>query len=97
VDIVLRITENNVYILFIAVAAAVLILTAAMRLKAEWLLNFVMRSVLGAIAIYFINAALGKIGIASAVGINPLTVLTSGILGFPGLAALYGIEFCKFL
>jgi inhibitor of the pro-sigma K processing machinery len=85
------------YILFIAVAAAVLILAVAMRLKSEWLLNFVMRSILGAIAIYFINAALGKIGISSVVGLNPLSVLTSGILGFPGLAALYGIGFCKFL
>jgi inhibitor of the pro-sigma K processing machinery len=56
-----------------------------------------MRSILGAIAIYFINAALGKIGISSVVGLNPLSVLTSGILGFPGLAALYGIGFCKFL
>ncbi|MDE7259255.1 MAG: pro-sigmaK processing inhibitor BofA family protein, partial [Lachnospiraceae bacterium] len=29
--------------------------------------------------------------------INPLTILTSGILGFPGIAVLYGIHFFKIL
>ena len=57
----------------------------------EKVLNFVMRAVLGTIAIYFINTALEKVGISLGVGINAATVLTSGILGFPGLLALYGI------
>ena len=52
---------------------------------------------MGAVAIYFINDLLEKQGISIGVGINPVTVLTSAILGFPGLAALYGIGFYKFL
>ncbi len=66
-------------------------------MKKEWLLNTVLRSILGVIAIYFINAALESAGISLGVGINGATVLTSGILGIPGLAALYGIGLYKFL
>lgn len=66
-------------------------------MKREWFLNFILRSILGVIAIYFINAALAERGISLGVGINIYTVLTSGILGFPGVAALYGIGLYKFL
>lgn len=68
-----------------------------MCMKKEWILNAVMRSIFGIIAIYFINAALAGAGISLGVGINGATVLTSGILGLPGLAALYGIGLYKFL
>ncbi len=63
----------------------------------EKVLNFVMRAVLGTIAIYFINTALEKVGISLGIGINAATVLTSGILGFPGLLALYGIGIYRLL
>lgn len=63
----------------------------------EKLLNVVMRGILGTIAMYFINSVLAKAGIFPGVGINAATVLTSGILGFPGLAALYGIGFYRTL
>jgi len=43
----------------------------------------------------FIRAIVLIIGIA--IGINPLTILTSGILGFPGLIMLYGINLYKIL
>ena len=78
------------------ICAAVLIM-GVMKRKMEWLLNFFMRSILGTIAIYFINNALSGAGIDLRVGINPLTVLTSGILGLPGLAAIYGISFYQIL
>lgn len=56
-----------------------------------------MRCILGTIAMYFINTALEKMGFTLGVGINAVTVLTSGILGFPGLLALYAIGFYKLL
>ena len=74
------------------VCGAVLIM-GVMKGKMEWLLNILMRSILGTIAIYFINNGLAAAGIDLGVGINPITVLTSGILGFPGLAVIYGIGF----
>ncbi len=62
----------------------------------EQILNILLRGILGTIAIYFINSALEAMGLSLGVGINAVTVLTSGILGFPGLLALYGIGFYKF-
>lgn len=66
-------------------------------MKKEWILNVILRSIFGVIAIYFINAALAGAGISLGVGINGATVLTSGILGIPGLAALYGLGLYKLL
>jgi len=57
----------------------------------ERILNVLMRGILGTIAIYFINFILEGAGISLGVGVNAFTVLTSGILGFPGLLALYAI------
>ena len=80
-----------------AAIGGVLLVMLAVKVKAEWLLNLCVRGVLGAIAIFFINSFLNKQGIAPCVGINAVTVLTSAILGFPGVAALYGIGFYKVL
>ena len=66
-------------------------------MKKEWILNLLMRSVLGVIAIYFINTILVGLGYSCGVGINAVTVLTSGILGFPGIVALYGVGFYHLL
>ncbi len=74
-----------------------LVLLLIIRSKAEWLLNICMRSILGMIAMFFINTMLADMGISLGVGINAFTVLTSGILGFPGIAALYGIGLYNFL
>lgn len=89
--------ENGMGIFWIVAACVMVLLIGAVRGKAEWLLNIVMRSILGTIAIYFINGALASMGIALGVGINAVTVLTSGLLGFPGLIALYGIGLYRIL
>nr|WP_302020243.1 pro-sigmaK processing inhibitor BofA family protein [uncultured Acetatifactor sp.] len=68
-----------------------------MRAYMEKILNFVMRGILGTIAMYFINSVLEGMGISLGVGINAATVLTSGILGFPGLLAIYGIGLYRIL
>ncbi len=63
----------------------------------ERILNIFMRGILGTIAIYFINSMLESMGISLGVGVNAFTVLTSGILGFPGVLALYVIGIYKVL
>lgn len=68
----------------------------AMGRKVEWLVNFILRAVMGTIGIYAINYMLASRQIEVAVGINPFTVLTSGILGFPGLRYFTGFIFLKF-
>lgn len=64
-----------------------------LRRKAEILLNFVVRAILGVVAIYSINLLLEGIGIEVAAGINLISVLTVGSLGTGGLALIYGILF----
>lgn len=84
------------FIMIITVCGIVLLI-GAFRKQSEFIINFILRSVFGIISIYFINQFVIWQKIDIAVGINPLTVLTSGILGFPGLLLLYGINFYKFL
>ena len=63
----------------------------------EIIVNFIVRAVLGAAVIFFVNQFLESQKIPVAVGLNPLTLLTGGILGIPGVALLYGIVCWKFL
>ncbi len=55
--------------------------------------NFIVRAIIGSAMIFFVNEFLSAQGITVQVGLNPWTVLTSGILGTPGVALLYGISF----
>lgn len=84
---------------FLAVLAvlALVLLIGAMKGRAEWLLNFVFRSAAGAVLIFFLNFAAASYNMDLLVGLNPLTVLTTGILGFPGLLLLYGIRILTIL
>lgn len=58
-----------------------------------WGIQIIMRGFVGLVAIYFINLFLEQQGIIGQVGINIVTFLASGTLGFPGVALLYGITF----
>lgn len=87
--------NNQIGTILIICACAGVLLIGAMRKRAEWLLNFVLRTVLGTLAIFLINGSMMRLGMESHVGLNAVTILTSGILGFPGLALLYGIHFYK--
>lgn len=89
--------EHRIGTLLIIAACGILLLIGATRKNAEWLLNITMRSILGTVMMYFTNFALAASDISLGVGINPVTVLTSGILGFPGFVALYGIGIYKLL
>lgn len=89
--------ENETGILLIAAACGLVLLIGAMRGKIEWLLNVVLRSILGTVAMYFVNSVLATLGISLGVGINVVTILTSGILGLPGLVALYGLGVYRLL
>lgn len=69
------------------------IFIGVVRRKAEWIINFVLRMILGTIIIYFVNNAFRHYGINISVAINPISILVSGFLGIPGIAVLYGINF----
>ena len=57
--------------------------------------NFVVRALVGAVLIYFVNQFLMSKGIMTNVGINPITMAASGTLGVPGVVLLYGITFSQ--
>lgn len=57
------------------------------------MVNFFVRVVVGIALVFFVNEFMSLQGVPVRVGINPITVLTSGILGVPGVALLYGISF----
>ena len=57
----------------------------------EMVVNFLVRAILGAALIFFVNQFLDSQEISVAVGLNTITFLTGGILGLPGIALLYGI------
>lgn len=61
--------------------------------KAELAVNFVLRVIVGVIAIFFINKFLGNLGYERLVGLSVVTVLTVGTLGFPGVLLLYALNF----
>lgn len=63
----------------------------------EIAVNFIVRLILGAAVVFFVNQFLDSRNIPAAVGMNPLTLLTSGVLGLPGVALLYGIVFLEIL
>ena len=61
--------------------------------KTELAVNFVLRVIVGVIAIFFINKFLGNLGYEGLVGLSVVTVLTVGTLGFPGVLLLYALNF----
>ena len=60
--------------------------------KPHILVNFLVRAI-----IFFVNEFLASKGISAQVGMNPMTFLTSGVFGIPGVALLYGITFYQIL
>ena len=84
--------------MFVMAGICVIVLAIGfLRRKAEMILNFVVRAILGTMAIYMINLLLESIGLEVAAGIGPINVLTVGSLGTGGLALLYGILFYNML
>ena len=62
-----------------------------MKQKGQFLVNFIIRAILGMGLIFFANQFLAQEEIAIKVGFNVISFLASGFLGLPGVAMLYGI------
>ncbi len=61
--------------------------------RSSVVVNFFIRAIIGFAMIFFINQFLISQDINVRVGMNPATFVTSGVLGTPGVALLYGISF----
>lgn len=68
-----------------------------LKKRMQFLLTFLLRMGLGAVEILLVNDVLAGWGIAVSVGLNPISLLTSGTLGISGVALLFAIVFTKIL
>lgn len=82
--------------LIIGMCAVVLIIVLFRR-RAQLLFELLLRFAFGTAAIYVINMLIVGVSSEAVIGIGPTTVLVSTILGFPGLALLYGIKIVSIL
>ena len=89
--------DTYVSVLFIIGALAVVLLIGMLKNRAEWIINLALRGISGMLMIYFLNFLFEKQYPAMEMGYNLVTFLTSAILGFPGVAMLYGINFYMIL
>lgn len=65
--------------------------------KKSWIVNFIVRAIVGMGLIFLANQFLDYRNIPISVGLNLITFLTSGVLGVPGVAMLYGIMFYQIM
>ena len=63
--------------------------------KIQMLLNFMIRIVLGGIGIIYANDFFTSQGIAISVGLNPVSLLTIGILGLRCFMEFWHVNFCE--
>ena len=75
----------------------IVFLIALIARKSTIFISFVLRGIICALIIYFANMWVKKTGLNISVSYNSASLLTSGMLGFPGLLLLYGIKFYKSL
>ena len=77
---------------FIISALAMILFIMAVKTNSVFLLNFILRSIVGSLLIFGINYLMESNGYTTVVGLNFISVLTSGFLGFPGVILLFAIK-----
>lgn len=77
--------------MWIVGALGTVLMIGMFRSRLEWILNFLLRGILGMLLIYFGNLFLAEYLPENGPGYNLLTFLVCGFLGVPGVFLLYGI------
>lgn len=88
--------QESVFFIMIGICALALFIGMLKR-RAAFLLNIIVRVVVGCVGMIFFNDFLQKQGIPVAAGLNMLNLLTIGSLGSGGFALIYGILFYSLL
>lgn len=83
-------------ILIVGILVLVLLI-GVMKSRAEFIINFVLRGVMGMMIVYFVNFLFADSIPDMIIGYNTITFLAGGLLGIPGVAMLYGISFYMLL
>ena len=84
--------DTNSGVLWIAGLGVLVLAVSIFKSRIEWVINFVLRGVLGMMLIYFANSFLVQQIEGIGIGYNPVTFLVSGFLGLPGVAMMFGMN-----
>ena len=76
----------------ILIVCALVLFIIFTKEKLGFLVRILSRGVIYGLLLFGINQALPYFGIAPLFGINPVTVLTTAILGFPGVFLLFAVS-----
>ena len=76
----------------IGLVTSFVVLIAILKSKANIIFRFLIQGVLGGILIYGMNEFFLSQNLVSIIALNPLTVLTCGFLGIPGVLLLFCIQ-----
>lgn len=74
-----------------------ILIIGMLKERAQMMFQFMTRGMIGLVCIYFGNEFLKMQESSVSVGLNPISFLTAGTLGFSGVVLLYGILFFKTL
>lgn len=88
---------NGQGMLMIILMCGVLLVIVLRGKRTDLIIGFVLRALCGLVCIYIVNNLMIHFQYQGTIGVNPYTLLTSGILGFPGLIALYAIKIVSLL
>lgn len=83
--------------IIIIIMCGFILLLMAIKVKSEILLNGVFRGLYSSAIIIVSNYFFQTGVIPMEIGLNPITLLTCIMLGFPGLILLFGINFLTLL
>ena len=86
-----NIVDIKMSIQILAGVCGVVLSIVLLKQKMQFFLEFLLRAGVGAVMILGVNHILLQQGILWSVGINILSLLTSGTLGIPGVALLFAI------
>ncbi|MBQ8040065.1 MAG: pro-sigmaK processing inhibitor BofA family protein [Lachnospiraceae bacterium] len=84
--------DNIVAMQVLLGVCGLVLLIVLLRQKARFFLEFLVRVGVGAVVILWADSVFLKEGIGVFVGLNFWSLLTSGTLGFPGVALLFLIS-----
>lgn len=76
----------------IGLVTGFVVLIVILKSRANMVFRFVVQAVIGAVLIYGMNQFFLSQNLISIIALNPLTVLTCGFLGIPGVLLLFGIQ-----
>lgn len=83
--------NSTIFVIVIAVCS-VFIIGCIIKQRPDLIVDFVLRACFATAGICVLNLAMGIQGYSLNVGINGVTILTSGLLGLPGFILLYGLS-----